>query len=97
MIPDETVSLIGIYRCNILKLTETELINVMKHTSLYLLANQEANYHQQIGVMFTMKEIQNSLPLYKVHWVFIYFQTTMTFPALFLCKIKTLKQMYLIQ
>ena len=46
MIPDETVSVIGIYRCNILKLTETELLNVMKHTSLYLLANQEANYHQ---------------------------------------------------
>ena len=74
MIPDETVSLIGIYRCNILKLTETELINVMKHTSLYLLVNQEANYHQQIGMIFTMKEIQNSLPPIKFTGFFIFFK-----------------------
>lgn len=74
MIPDETVSVIGIYRCNILKLTETELLNVMKHTSLYLLANQEANYHQQIGMMFTMKETQNSPPIKFIGSLFIFRQ-----------------------
>ena len=91
MIPDETVSVIGIYRCNILKLTETELLNVMKHTSL-------SKGHELVSIGQPRSKLSSAnwndvyhernpkFSPYKVHWIFIYFQTTITFQLYFCAK-----------